>query len=630
MADTEFRTSPREPTFVKPLDTPSRRRSRASYDSAAASTRSWVLMTQQSPPPPVAPIPVPEPVPSLAPAPTPGSRPLPEPPRRTSAVLDESGAEHMAVELPADPVGYQWTTGRAAKAREARAQVAPKESKGFVGGFVSGLRRLPRALVRTKRPRRGTMNTEGTEEGTEGTRMTGNTLPQYASTPPTPVVAETGVVYTRGALGTPADNADMARRPRHPSFRVVPPPDDVQGTAALPIQCDPNERGEGHTILEFPQSPLENPYDREATSVPSPANPSPHLSRASGHLTPADPAGDEPASVQIHPLPTDDYRRMSAVDAAQAQSPTTINSAASFSADSPSFSTELNSPRRFLTALQVMPWVAPERITVDFQPRPKTKALVSWYRPEGEAESAPAERARALEIDAPRPTSPSNTPRTRSPPHHRTHRRAATSPSPPLPAAAPYGGYSFAAYYPAPSPPPTQTHTSRSRSRPRRHHHRRSATYPHPQQSPGPWVPPQLLPAPPAPVYIIQASPAPTASPPHAPHSTAGSVHATPGSAHATPGSSPRSDAHKPVGAQAQMLAPVYMQMQLMPGTGQLAFVPGPQPGESGTRYAGNPGYAGYGYGAGYGDRAGGGGNGYGYGYGYGSPIAMPAPVQTT
>ncbi|KAJ6521800.1 hypothetical protein DFH09DRAFT_1192227, partial [Mycena vulgaris] len=44
MADLELRAPAREPTFVKPIDTASHRRSRVSHDSAAASTRSWVLM----------------------------------------------------------------------------------------------------------------------------------------------------------------------------------------------------------------------------------------------------------------------------------------------------------------------------------------------------------------------------------------------------------------------------------------------------------------------------------------------------------------------------------------------------------------------------------------------------------
>ncbi|KAJ7046118.1 hypothetical protein C8F04DRAFT_1322720 [Mycena alexandri] len=611
MADTEFRALPAfEPTFVKPLDAASRRRSRASHDSAAASTRSWVLMTQQSPPPPVQPIPIPEPVPALTPAPAP--RPLPEPPRRTSAV-DEPGAEHMTVEVPnPSDMGYQWTTGRGTKAREAHRETH-REEKGLVGGFVSGLRRLPRALVRTRRPRRGTTNTEGTE-GTEGTGMSGNTLPRYVSVPPTPVVPTTGsgLGLVRGVLATPGGqvtatgNADAERR-RHPSFRVVPPEEDVQQVVVTPVVYDPDpEPGE----LEFPQVPMENPYDREATSAPPPTA-SPHLSRVDDRLAAAaEGDGDEPISVHVHPLPTVDYRRMSAHDTTRPHSRTTITSTP-FSSDSPSFSSELHGFRRFFNALHLLPWVATDRLTIDyFPPRAKGRASVSWYHPE--AQSA----CRGLEPPlAPAPPSPpaasdrANNDSARTPPRHRTLRRAATSvytPAPSLPAAY---GYPFA-YYPAfsPSPPPTQpTHGSRRSVSPRprsprahsshaHRHHRRSATYP---TSPTQWIPPPLLPAPPAPVYIIRATPSPPASPPPHPHtpSQQSQMHPDTSSLGATQGDSPAAK-HA---VAAQLLAPVYIQMQVLPGAGgspQFTLVQ-PQGGEVA--------YTGYAY----------------------SPIAMPAPVQT-
>ncbi|KAJ7176964.1 hypothetical protein C8R46DRAFT_1246198 [Mycena filopes] len=610
MADTEFRAPVAlEPTFVKPLDTASRRRSRASHDSAAASTRSWVLMTQQSPPPPAEPIPLPEPVPALTPAPA--SRPLPEPPRRISTV-DEPGAEHMSVKVPnPSDVGYQWTTGRGAKAREAHAHREGKgEGKGFVGGFVSGLRRLPRALVRTRRPRRGTTNTEGTE-GTEGTGMTGNTLPRYVSTPPTPVVPASGggLRFVQGALGAPgrgaqtgvgaAENVGGERRPRHPSFRVVPPEEDVRQGIVTPVVCDPDPpehaEGEDGTMpggLEFPQAPMENPYDRETTPthvIPPPAA-SPHLDRVDDRLAALEGEGDEPASVHVHPLPTADYRRMSAHDVTRPHSRTTIASG-SFSTDSPSFSSELHGFQRFFNTLHLLPWVATDRVTVDYlPPRPKTKTSVSWYHPP-EAESS---AVRGLE-QAPDPTthsSPANE-SPHSPPRHRAHRRAATVTSVDTPAP-----YSYPlAYYPAfsPSPPPTQQHTHASRTRPRsprthsphaHRHHRRSATY-HASPAPAQWTPQPLLPAPPAPVYIIQATPSPPPSPQPHTHSHAGTDGATQGDSPAAKHA-----------AQMQMLAPVYMQMQFVPGSPQFAFMQ-PQP------------YA------------------YSAGHGHGSPIAMPPPVQT-
>ncbi|KAJ6565248.1 hypothetical protein DFH09DRAFT_471072 [Mycena vulgaris] len=554
MADLEFRAPAREPTFVKPLDTASHRRSRVSHDSAAASTRSWVLMNAQSPPPPAEAIPLPEPVPVLT------ARPLPEPPRR----VDEAGAEHMAVELPsAAEVGYQWNAGKSGTHRE---------GKGFVGGFVSGLRRLPRALVRTRRPRRGTTGTEGTE-GTEGTGMSGNTLPRYVSTPPTPVVADASVDFVRGGgLAAPAavGNESEGRR-RRPTFRVMPLEEDVRQGIATPIVRH-SEHGDGEAMpgaLEFPQAPMENPYDREppAHHAAPPPEASPHPSRGDDHLTaPADVDGDEPVSIHTRSLPTEDYRRMSAHDVSRPHSRTTINSG-SFSADSPSFSSELNGFHRFFNALHLLPWVATDRVTADYRPKAKSKNLVSWYHPEGTTPATPALNTSS---------SPESVPGSaRSPPRHRSHRRATTSGDSPTPPAA--YGQPFA-YYPAFSPPSPPTPRSRrpmhapsrsARSQVHRHH-RRSATYHGPAQ----WVPPPMLPAPPTPVYFIQASPAPSPTPTPLPDASPGR------------GDSP---AQKHV---AQMLAPVYMQMQ---GGGQLAVMQG----------------------------------GSGYAYAYSSPIAMPAPAQS-
>ncbi|KAF8189566.1 hypothetical protein K438DRAFT_948585 [Mycena galopus ATCC 62051] len=658
MADVEFHVPTHEPTFIKPLDAASRRRSRASHDSVAASTRSWVLMNQQSLPPPAEPIPVPDPIPALAPTPSSRSRPLPEPPRRTSGIVDSAGNEHMTVDLP--KMGYEWTTGRGAKAREANAH------KGFVGGFVSGLRRLPRALVRTRRPRRGTLHTDAETEGTEGTGMTGNTLPQYVSNPTTPVVPNAGVAFAQ-------HNADAGRR-RHPSFRIVPPEEDEAAQQGpIVIGGDPQqERGGGGdpSMLEFPQTPLENPYDRETASVhgrgaatPAAAT-SPRLSRADDHLIVPSPDADtdEPVSVQAHPLPTEDYRRMSAADAAHPQSRTTLNSTA-FTSESPSFSTELNGIHRFFNALHGLPWIAAERITADYVPKLYTKPAVSWYHPKGESAAADAARTRDVAVSAASPASPPS-PRSRSPPRHRHHRRTATLPDPP--ASAPPATYGFPvaySYYPAfspsprpPSPPtpPTQRRSPPPRSPSPRHthrahrHRRRSTTYHAPPTSPILSMPAPWVPAPPAPVYIIQASPAPTPSPPvspplppppQAPSSSTGATTgsmSTPGStqlqqpsSQTSPVSGSGASGGKPGAAQMLGLAPVYMQMQVVPapvgGGHQLAFVPGGD-----ARYP-------YGYASPYSypypytppHTMSGSGSGGGSGRGYGSPIAMPLPAQT-
>ncbi|KAJ6504994.1 hypothetical protein C8R45DRAFT_1180932 [Mycena sanguinolenta] len=264
MADVEFHlpTLTHESTLIKPLDTSS---SRASHDSAAASTRSWVLMDQNSPPPPAEPIPVPctrayTYTASFAPAP------------RAAAAHDRD-------------------RGRVAKRQEAHAH------KGFVGGFVSGLRRLLRAGA-------------------------------HAS------------VSTRDAAHRGRDGADGC---------------DGQHAAA------PRPPAEDVDMLEFPETPLENPYGREATSVhgTSLEATSPHHIRADDHFAvpPAELDNDEPVSVQAHPLPSANYRRI---------------------IGSPSFSAELNvnGLSRFLHALHLLPWVAAERITVDHESKQKPKRVV--------------------------------------------------------------------------------------------------------------------------------------------------------------------------------------------------------------------------------------------------------------
>ncbi|KAK6974129.1 hypothetical protein R3P38DRAFT_600916 [Favolaschia claudopus] len=704
MADVEFLHSPTtlEPTFVKPMDSASRRRSRASYESAAVSTRSWVLLHSQSQnqnqpnsPPPAEPIPLPEPVPALAPATSPSvpaSRPLPEPPRR------ESNTENIDLPYPGLGLGYHWTMGHGTKAREAHPQKEKGGGSGgaggFVGGFVSGLRRLPRALVRTRqRPRRGTMHTE---EGTEGTDMTGNTLPQYVSDPNTPVVPGSTVAYGGIADAIREDetmDAGRAARAQRLSFRVVPPASDDENDGFIrqgPIVGDLPEvhvEGEagGPSVLEFPQTPLENPYDRDAAGgapsmqrVPS-AVATPRVSRADDRLAvplPSNEGGldDEPSSIQAHPQPTEDYRRMSAADAqARSSRHTTIDSPNNNNnhhnyhstggdnsfANSPSFSSELNGFARFFNALHLLPWVATDRLTVDYRPKYKSQNLVSWYHPKGESAAIERERdvarERAREIAGTDGASPPS--RTRSPAPRRnrsthrttgTHRRRQSIPEPPasappttqgygFPAGTPY--YYYPAFSPAPSPSPPPTHASRRQS-PRRqhpprhhHHHRRSASYPsqphpHPQT---PWIQSAspLLPAPPAPVYVIQASPPPPSPPPTS------SMQATPGGSPVPPDQlhpqaqgflSPALDPAKsphPHG-QMQVLAPVYMQMQLFSPSSSPAGGVGADGSGSPQQVAFVPG--GYGYGVG-------GAQGYVPAYssptmGWQSPIAVPAPVQ--
>jgi hypothetical protein len=122
MADPEFRLGPPDPPFVKALDAATRRRSRASHGSAAASTRSWTLMNQQGQPP------LPRPSPSRSPVGTGAA---------SAAGTPRGGVGHMSIDVAsateAEEMRYKWGAGK------------HREGNGFVGGFVSGLRRMPPA-----------------------------------------------------------------------------------------------------------------------------------------------------------------------------------------------------------------------------------------------------------------------------------------------------------------------------------------------------------------------------------------------------------------------------------------------------------------------------------------------------
>ncbi|KAJ7488551.1 hypothetical protein B0H11DRAFT_1913038 [Mycena galericulata] len=109
---------------------------------------------------------------------------------------------------------------------------------------------------------------------------------------------------------------------------------------------------------------------------------SPHPSRADDCLTLSAPAldDDEPISVHTHPLPPEDYRRMSAqdIDVLRAARP---SPPALQLQDSPSFSAELSGAHRFFQALRLLPWVATDRVTADYHPKAQARGGESWYHP---------------------------------------------------------------------------------------------------------------------------------------------------------------------------------------------------------------------------------------------------------
>ena len=311
--------------------------------------------------------------------------------------------------------------------------------RSFVGGFVSSLRRFPRVVLGYKTgvggkrtySRRPTLDTEGTN--TDGTgRTTGNTLPRYTSNPSTPVAGPSNLRYFREPpppVPVPVNFNDipsanlrpsLSQRRRRPAFHVTPPSDVMEQDEMLSQNHNPGPvtRNSNVTIYNLPQGEdpdLEPSMRRFSVGVagtdpphavipPSTAptlnrhtitdvhtlshhqQPSTHTTHTTHavHSTPVEsPPPQSP--VHAHPLPTADYRKMTL--SSTVASPHTFDS--SFISDGPSFSSQLHPIRRFFRTLYHLPWIAPDRVTVDYRPtgrgrtvprKDSKKQMASWYR----------------------------------------------------------------------------------------------------------------------------------------------------------------------------------------------------------------------------------------------------------
>ena len=151
---------------------------RYSHNSHAStsSSRSWVLSNQMNPPPP----PV-ERSSTIGLTPFPGPRPLPDPQSvRSTPVRNPSPAIEDDEEVLSEGGDNNFLPTSMGNARSKLAGCS------FIGGFVSGLRRLPRIVggqkSKTQLARQGTLISEGTSSPATG-MTTGITLPQYLSNP---------------------------------------------------------------------------------------------------------------------------------------------------------------------------------------------------------------------------------------------------------------------------------------------------------------------------------------------------------------------------------------------------------------------------------------------------------------
>ncbi|KAK0206170.1 hypothetical protein DFS33DRAFT_1272716 [Desarmillaria ectypa] len=346
---------------IRPLDPAAvRRRSHVSQSwhdygdgSVSASTRSWVQSTQQNPPPP------------------PEQLPLPSPALGLRAVNPDENepeelSEYMTIRqedfhgLPDYP---SWPTPGGN--HELHAVQPLRTKKRFVGGFVTGLKRIPKAMFggpkvkEVKRQRQRSTET--------GTHLTENTLPQYRTNPPTPVALQmprTHAPLAESSIPAALVSGELQRHRNNPTFRLEPPVEVFEPIAVSPTEVPIDQtRDSVHPESRRTSLHLTMPEPSIALSPSQP--PSRRQSHVSPHLPRREPSTSHPPSVPAHPAPSEDYRRMSKGDS-HGHGPASATSS-SVGAE-PSFSSDLNPVLRFFTGLYDMPWVAPERITVDYRP----------------------------------------------------------------------------------------------------------------------------------------------------------------------------------------------------------------------------------------------------------------------
>lgn len=410
--------------------------------SISQSVRSWVQSTQQYPPPPP-PEHATTPLHSFLPLQghsysnmVQSQGPLALPPlqvRNPSEIDDDyDNIEQDEVRLYDGFLAEETRRGQRHTTQHPGSSIPEAQNgsrnKSFVGGFVRGLKTLPKKVLRYRTSAEKRRPALIAEEGESTEAVT--TLPRYRSNPSTPVVGPSMETYVQ-AIDMPVPElrerlpADALRavRPRHPSYRVMPPSAyeeqsaQVYGmTPAEPptfqestrMSTPPPEADRATTLIYDipadvtstsgqPQSQsLRISYISHHTpitraSTPSPATSpetSPATSPATSPHAPSQTASniqDKPThahpAMQARPPLSTDYRKMS-LGSRDATEYTTMSSSCSLE---PSFSSELSPVKRFLHILHSLPWVSDERITSDYHPGgtdndfPKKKPLISWY-----------------------------------------------------------------------------------------------------------------------------------------------------------------------------------------------------------------------------------------------------------
>lgn len=205
--------------------------------------------------------------------------------------------------------------------------------KNFVGGFVSGLRKLPKAVVKSH-----FYDRKSTRKGAPGTELdTGlsHFLPAYDE-PGTAVLHPENVQYVQG-VEMPQPTAGPSGAPNQPT--------EVAYTEAT--------RQSSQQRVSHPRSSL--------------------LSSSHGHT--ASPVASSPRfrspvaeAVVVDPLPASDYKKM--------------HSPIRFPGPDDSISTHLTRVHKFFTELKNLPWTS-DRVAEDYIPDASARAHVGRAKPKG-------------------------------------------------------------------------------------------------------------------------------------------------------------------------------------------------------------------------------------------------------
>lgn len=321
-----------------------------------------------------------------------------------------------------------------------------RAGRSFVGGFFSGLKRLPKLVLKgsseEKRQlkHKGTFNTETEGTSTTFTGMTrGNTLPRYLSNPSigpsNPQFAHRlSMAVANGSFppgSTPATVYHLRTNTAGPQFPIVTitPASGSEGIAEGeqahfydgPPAVNPHQsmyRGESEhdrhrlndrtTVMMYSTDSQVPTRTHSAAAPPPPRQPTPGPrvsyqaqlpTRANAQAEAGPSTGPGNAAISTHTGILNNTAQPSAamtssmmpgdvVSSPRSPSSYTISAVPSFY--DPSFTSDLTPIEKFFKGLYNLPWVAQERVTIDYRPgnsdraRAKVKALkkpmASWYR----------------------------------------------------------------------------------------------------------------------------------------------------------------------------------------------------------------------------------------------------------